>query len=105
MDFIKFLSTIRMLYFDEITNKVKKTRKTMNYFFENISMIPDEKLYSEKESSTNKLIGFLDESFVATEVEIGSTFILRGDTWRVLNIKDNNIYVDYVQGISSPHHG
>ena len=102
MDFIKFLSTIRMLYFDEITNKVKKTRKTMNYFFENISMIPDEKLYSVKESTTNKLIGFLDESFVATEVEIGSTFILRGDTWRVLNIKDNNIYVDYVQGISVP---
>ncbi len=102
MDFVKFLSSIKMLYFNEMTNKIKKTRKTMNYFFENISMIPDEKLYSVKESSTNKLIGFLDESFVATEIEIGSTFVLRGDTWRVLNIRDSNIYVDYVQGISVP---
>ncbi len=101
-NFVKFLNSIRMLYYDSDNKILRKTGKTMRYFFENISMIPDEKLYSVKDQSTGKLIGFLDEAFVATEIEIGSTFILRGDSWRVVNIKETNIYVDHVQGISVP---
>ncbi|MEM0128511.1 MAG: DEAD/DEAH box helicase, partial [Thermoplasmatales archaeon] len=97
-----FLSSVRLVKYDEEKKLLFKSGRTLKYFIENISMIPDEKRFVVKESSSNKIIGFLDEGYVATEIDIGSTFILKGSTWRVLNIKDRYIYVDYIHGISVP---
>lgn len=36
------------------------------YYFENISMIPDQKHYKARDMITNKAIGELDEEFVET---------------------------------------
>ncbi len=99
---VEFLSSVKVIYYDKEMESVKRSGRTMRYFLENISMIPDEKRYVVKESSTGKVIGFLDEVYVATEIDVGATFILKGSTWRVLRIKDDFIYVDYIQGISVP---
>jgi len=101
-DMIEFLASVKLIRYDQEKKIISKSGKTLRYFIENISMIPDEKRYVVKESSSNKIIGFLDEGYVATEIDVGSTFILKGSTWRVLNIKDRYIYVDYIQGISVP---
>ncbi len=97
-----FLSSIYVIRYDPETKTIRKSGRTLKYFIENISMIPDEKRYVVKESSTAKIIGFLDEGYVATEIDVGSTFTLKGSTWRVLSIKDRYIYVDFIQGISVP---
>ena len=97
-----FLSSIYVIRYDPESKVVRKSGRTLKYFIENISMIPDEKRYVVKESSTSKIIGFLDEGYVATEIDVGSTFTLKGSTWRVLGIKERYIYVDFIQGISVP---
>lgn len=99
---LNFLASIYVIKYDPEYGIIRKSGRTLKYFIENISMIPDEKRYVVKESSTNKIIGFLDEGYVATEIDVGSTFTLKGSTWRVLNIKDRYIYVDFIQGISVP---
>jgi Lhr-like helicases len=100
-----FLSSIYVIRYDPETKTIRKSGRTLKYFIENISMIPDEKRYVVKESGTAKIIGFLDEGYVATEIDVGSTFTLKGSTWRVLSIKDRYIYVDFIQGISFPPAG
>jgi ATP-dependent Lhr-like helicase len=97
-----FLDSLWLIRYNRESGTVTRGRRTLRYFIDNISMIPDEKRYVVKESSTNRTIGFLDEGYVATEIDIGSTFTLKGNTWRVLNIKDNYIHVDFIQGISVP---
>ncbi|MCL4447691.1 MAG: DEAD/DEAH box helicase [Thermoplasmatales archaeon] len=99
---VTFLSSIYVIRYDPETKVIRKSGRTLKYFIENISMIPDEKRYVVKESSTAKIIGFLDEGYVATEIDVGSTFTLKGSTWRVLGIKERYIYVDFIQGISVP---
>jgi len=99
---LSFLSSIYVIRYDPETKIIRKSGRTLKYFIENISMIPDEKRYVVKESSTAKIIGFLDEGYVATEIDVGSTFTLKGSTWRVLGIKERYIYVDFIQGISVP---
>ncbi len=99
---LEFLNSVRVIYLDRERSIIKRSARTMKYFLENVSMIPDEKRFVVKESSTGKIIGFLDEVYVATEMDVGSTFILKGSTWRVMRIKDDFIYVDYIQGISVP---
>lgn len=99
---LQFLNSVRVIYLDQEHGILRRSGRSMKYFIENISMIPDEKRFVVKESSSGKIIGFLDEVYVATEIDVGSTFILKGSTWRVLRMKDNSIYVDYIQGISVP---
>ena len=99
---VTFLSSIYVIRYDPESRVIRKSGRTLKYFIENISMIPDEKRYVVKESSTAKIIGFLDEGYVATEIDVGSTFTLKGSTWRVLGIKERYIYVDFIQGISVP---
>ena len=99
---VTFLSSIFVIRYDPESKIIRRSGRTLKYFIENISMIPDEKRYVVKESSTSKIIGFLDEGYVATEIDVGSTFTLKGSTWRVLSIKDRYIYVDFIQGISVP---
>mgnify|MGYP001626151121 FL=1 len=99
---LEFLNSVRIIYLDLEGKIIRRSARTMKYFLENVSMIPDEKRFVVRESSTGKIIGFLDEVYVATELDVGSTFILKGSTWRVLRIKDDFIYVDYIQGISVP---
>ncbi|MGC8645784.1 MAG: DEAD/DEAH box helicase [Thermoplasmata archaeon] len=101
-EIVSFLSSVKLIRYDSESRLLSKSGRTLKYFIENISMIPDEKRYVVKESSSNKIIGFLDEGYVVTEIDVGSTFILKGSTWRVLNVKDRYIYVDYIHGISVP---
>jgi len=61
-------------------------RKTRMYFYDNISMIPDEKHYRVVDITTGKSIGTLDESFLSTFS--GEIFAMKGELWRVVSVDD-----------------
>lgn len=71
-----------------------RSRGSTEYFYENISMIPDEKTYVVIDISSRRPIGTLDESFVASYAEIGTSFIMRGTTWRIVELKEDKILVE-----------
>lgn len=82
--------------------QIRRTQRTMRYFFDNISMIPDERTYRIREISSRGIIGTLDESFVATSLEPYSTFVARGRTWQVVEIKEDEILVEEIKEIGAP---
>lgn len=63
------------------------------YYFENLSMIPEERHFLVVEEETDLPIGLLDEAFVAEHGEIGTKFILRGAVWRVLQVYRDKVFV------------
>lgn len=78
-------------------------RKTagMRHFFDNISMIPDEKTYKVRDVSSRAIIGTLDESFVASYAEPYATFVTRGRTWRVVEVMGDEVIVEQVREIAA----
>ncbi len=80
----KFLADIGLIGYNG--HEIYAKRKTRLYFYENISMIPDEKSYRVVDITTNRTIGVLDESFVSTFD--GEVFAMRGELWRILSIDD-----------------
>ncbi|MEE9236265.1 MAG: DEAD/DEAH box helicase [Thermoplasmata archaeon] len=67
------------------------------YFYENISMIPDEKSYRVQDVPSRRYVGRLDEAFVAGQVHPGSNFIMKGQTWEVVDIGEDLVMVQPVR--------
>ncbi|MCS7121397.1 MAG: DEAD/DEAH box helicase [Archaeoglobaceae archaeon] len=83
LEICKFLAEIDKIKLDD---KVVATSRTRKYFYENISMIPDEKQYKVYDVSSGKVIGTLDESFLSTFS--GEVFAMKGEFWRVLSVDE-----------------
>ena len=79
---------------DEIIIKPRGNRKTIyRYFFNTLSMIPDEKDYLVIDVGEDAPVGILHEAFVAEYAKPGVKFIIRGSPWKILNVHNDKIYV------------
>lgn len=74
--------------------KIFRTAKTREYYFENLSMIPDETRYLVLDVTTNQTVGILGEEFVLLHARVGVHFICKGKIWQIEKISDDRkIYV------------
>ncbi|MFH0929131.1 MAG: DEAD/DEAH box helicase [Candidatus Aenigmatarchaeota archaeon] len=95
---LKFLVQLRLVYWDE---EVKRSRKAFEYYFENLSVIPDQKNYKIIDTASNTFVGTLDEEFIATHGNVGSSFIVRGRPWRIVAVEDDKVFVERDSDIES----
>jgi ATP-dependent Lhr-like helicase len=87
-----FLSEHRLIKMK--MEQVQRSARGLHYFYENISMIRDEKTYNVRDISTRKIIGTLDEGFVISFAEQGSAFITHGRSWRVVELRETELLVE-----------
>ncbi|MCL4355848.1 MAG: DEAD/DEAH box helicase [Nitrososphaerota archaeon] len=93
---VSFLAELRKLRFDGKT--LSRTRLTREYYYENLSMIPDETRYLVVDVSTNQTVGILGEEFVLLKARVGIHFVIKGRVWQVEQIADDRkIYVTPVE--------
>jgi ATP-dependent helicase Lhr and Lhr-like helicase len=91
-----YLAELRKLRFDG--GILSRTRLTRDYYYENLSMIPDETRYLVVDVSTNQTVGILGEEFVLLKAKVGVHFIVKGKVWQVEQIaEDRKIYVTPVE--------
>ncbi|MDR2846652.1 MAG: DEAD/DEAH box helicase [Candidatus Methanoplasma sp.] len=93
------LKSIKMIFEGE--GGFRRSKKGMNYFYENISMIPDEKTYLIRDVSTRGVIGTLDESFVVSFAEPYAMFIAKGRTWRIIDMTEDELLVEEAKEVGS----
>jgi len=94
IEICNFLKDINIIFFDDDT--LSPGRKTRNYFYDNISMIPDEKNYRVFDITTGKSIGVVDESFLSTFE--GELFAIKGELWKIITIEEDSVKVEPVMG-------
>ncbi len=76
---------------------LQRTRKAREYYFENLSMIPDEKRYNVYDIVGRRSVGTLDEAFVVGFAQPGATFVTKGEIWEITEIADEEIKVVPIQ--------
>ena len=96
---VNFLDTQLRLVFTD--NGIKRRRKAFEYYFENLSVIPDQKNYKVIDTTSNNFVGTLDEEFIASHGDVGSSFIVKGRPWKILSVEDGKVLVEGVEDIES----
>ncbi|RLI05643.1 ATP-dependent helicase [Candidatus Bathyarchaeota archaeon] len=78
---------------DKVFLRPQRLKHLYEYYFENLSMIPDEKQYLVIDQTTDTPVGILDEAFVAEYGDPGVKFIVRGAAWKIIDVYGDRIYV------------
>jgi len=93
---VKYLEELRKLRVDG--GIVRRTGNTRDYYFENLSMIPDETRYLVVDVATNQTVGILGEEFILLRAKVGVHFILKGKIWQIEKVSDDRkVYVTPVE--------
>jgi len=93
MDTVNQLERINLLKVRDSTLRVKSLR-AYQYYFENLSVIPDVKRFTVFDFISKRRIGSLDQEFVAKRCTSGTDFIMHGHTWRVVSKDEEKRTVD-----------
>ena len=98
---VRELDGNHLLWLDEASDTLEKSGGTWQYFYANLSMIPDESTYEVYDMSSRRGIGTLDERFVVNFAGPGETFVQRGEMWRITEVDEEEERVD-VTPIADP---
>ena len=95
LEVVHFLANLNQLKIDEEEKVLRKTRRTRSYYYENLSMIPDERRYPIVNILTDRRIGTLGDEFMALKARVGLNIIVRGKVWRIVQIEEETgtVYV------------
>ena len=91
---VRELSGNRVVWLDEDRDRLEKRGGTWQYFYANLSMIPDETTFGVYDVSAQSHVGSLDERFVVNFATPGSTFVHGGRMWRVANVDEDEARVE-----------
>lgn len=86
-----------LIFFDEAAGgenaRIGPKRRAREYYYSYLSTIPKMKRYFMKDITSNKIISSLDEDFVVS-LEIGASFLSKGQPWRVVDIDEDKVLAE-----------
>jgi ATP-dependent Lhr-like helicase len=89
---VEFMRKMGHLKRDDQT--LYRTSRTRMYYYENLSMIPDERRYQVVDLTNQQSVGILGEEFMLTMAHAGLNFIVKGRVWQMKQITDDaKVYV------------
>jgi len=100
LTFDEFLDTARMIQKlgfmwvnDKFSTEVvlKRKSKAFQHYYFNLSTIPDKKNYQVFDIISSKPVGSLDAEFIALHGSPGTSFICKGQAWRILDVGKSRI--------------
>src|SRR5216117_3399954 len=84
----------KMGYLKRDDQTLYRTSRTRLYYYENLSMIPDERRYPVIDLTNQQSVGILGEEFMLTMAHVGLNFIVKGRVWQMKQITDDGkVYV------------
>src|SRR3989475_10612319 len=81
---------------DKVVMRPQRVKDLYRYYFNRLSMIPDQKQYLVIDQEEDSAIGVLDEAFVAEYGQPGTKFIVRGTPWQMVSVRGDKIIVKQI---------
>ena len=78
---------------DKVVLKPSRSKALFEYYFDNLSMIPEEKQFLVIDQTSDTSVGVLDEAFMAEYGKVGTKFIIRGSPWQIVHVTEDKVYV------------
>jgi ATP-dependent helicase Lhr and Lhr-like helicase len=88
LEVVDFLASLNKLRYDQEGKVLRKSGRTREYYYGNLSMIPDERRYPVINVLNDRKIGTLGDEFMALDARVGLHFIMRGKVWRIVQIEE-----------------
>ena len=80
---------------------IRRKKKSWEYYYGNLSTIPDVKNYQLFDTISNQAVGSLDAEFVALNGNPGTNIICKGLCWKIIELRNDRLYVEPVGGIEA----
>lgn len=100
-EFLEVCKQLERLGLVFLNGHIKKKRRGFQYYFEQLSTIPSLNQYKIFNTVDNSFVGVLDEEFVALHGDVGTTFIVKGEAWRIQDITENKILVEPTEDVEA----
>jgi ATP-dependent Lhr-like helicase len=78
---------------DKMVLRPRQSKALFEYYFDNLSMIPEEKQFLVIDESNDQAVGVLDEAFMAEFGKPGTKFIIRGSPWIIQTVSEEKVHV------------
>jgi len=103
LDVLKFLEALRLVWLNPSRTGygIRRRRRSWQYYFENLSTIPDTTQYRIVSVIEGEPIGLLDEGFVAEHGFTGERFVCSGRAWKIIQVEGNKVMVEPIEDIES----
>ncbi len=93
-DTLKLLDANYLVLFDQKAMTFHRKSRSIKYYFENLSTIPDILRFKVFDSVGKRAIGSLDQRFVGDYGDPGNIFVLKGSQWRILSVDEKAFLVN-----------
>jgi ATP-dependent Lhr-like helicase len=100
-EFLEVCKQLQQLGLIFLDGNIVKKRRGFEYYFTQLSTIPDTKQYRVVNSLDNSFVGVLDEEFVALHGESNTTFILKGEAYKIISVEEDKIFVEPIEDIEA----
>jgi len=87
---VRELADNHLLWLEEDHDRLEKSRGTWEYFYQNLSMIPDEQNFRVVDMASGRTVGTLAERFVVNFAAPGEVFIQGGEMWRITTVDEDD---------------
>ncbi len=94
---VKYMQVLGYLRHDEPNQISIRSGKCRKYYYENVSMIPDERRYNVIDVTNQSKVGILGEEFMMLHAKEGLHFVIKGRVWEIASIQAENVYVTPVK--------
>lgn len=92
------LKILGLVFYDETASQaqrlIEKKKRGFEYYFSQLSTIPTTKNYRVFNTLEQSFVGTLDEEFMALHGEPDTTFIVKGEPWRILEVEEDKVLVE-----------
>lgn len=105
VDVCRVLQRLHLIWLEDAGTRVfiKRKRSAIQYYYTNLSTIPNTKNYQIFDVISNKPVGTLDAEFITLNCTPGTSFIVKGQGWKILEIRERNnrVYVEPIHGLQA----
>ncbi|MFH1420917.1 MAG: DEAD/DEAH box helicase [Candidatus Aenigmatarchaeota archaeon] len=106
---VRFMGQLYLLWLEPVYDAKEKiidyvvgrTKRGWEYYYENLSTIPDVRRKRIISVVEGEPVGFLDESFLAEHGQSGNTFICDGRAWKIVDVDEKKVLVEPIDDVES----